>query len=440
MKADITRDTFDRKKQFTRVLMQQGRVQLDADWNEQAAILLHYLQTLAADLIGPHGGLGDGYKISPVLDNGKIVDLGIEYGRYYVDGILCENLEYGDENGKRIPITYYQQGHYPLNKAKELLPAFPFLVYLDVWERLITSVEDDNIREVALGGADTAVRTQVVWQVKTNAVTDQVADDLLDANKFDKTWQALVRDWQPENRGLLKARAKVSTAGQDDACITPPDARYRGTENQLYRVEIHDGGTEGRATGKWSRDNGSVVFPIRRLSGNVAVVEGLAGNGRFTLQPGDWVEVVDDESVLRGEVRSLQKVKAVDRDTMTVTLAGDSSPTYDKKSQTHPLLRRWDGFADIIKEGKDGDNWLSLEDGLQVQFQPLNHTYRSGDYWLIPARTATGDVEWPGSVDQPESGKPHGMLHHYAPLALVIADGNVTGLRRQLIPLGVPVS
>ena len=59
MKGDFTRNTFDPLKHFTRVLMQQGRVQLDADWNEQAAILLHCLQTLAADLIGPHGGPSD---------------------------------------------------------------------------------------------------------------------------------------------------------------------------------------------------------------------------------------------------------------------------------------------------------------------------------------------------------------------------------------------
>ena len=38
MKGDFSRDTFDPAKQFTRVLMQQGRVQLDADWNEQIAI------------------------------------------------------------------------------------------------------------------------------------------------------------------------------------------------------------------------------------------------------------------------------------------------------------------------------------------------------------------------------------------------------------------
>ena len=56
MKGDFSRDTFDPVKHFSRVLQQQGRVQLDADWNEQAAILLHYLRTLAADLIGPFAG------------------------------------------------------------------------------------------------------------------------------------------------------------------------------------------------------------------------------------------------------------------------------------------------------------------------------------------------------------------------------------------------
>ena len=38
MKGDFSRITFDPKKHYSRVLMQQGRVQLDADWNEQAAI------------------------------------------------------------------------------------------------------------------------------------------------------------------------------------------------------------------------------------------------------------------------------------------------------------------------------------------------------------------------------------------------------------------
>src|SRR5262249_11013445 len=101
MKGDFTRDTFDASRHFSRVLMQQGRVQLDADWNEQAAILLHYLQALAADLIGPHGGpakedgtAGDGFRIAVATDdkgNAITNDFAIMRGHYYVDGILCEN-------------------------------------------------------------------------------------------------------------------------------------------------------------------------------------------------------------------------------------------------------------------------------------------------------------------------------------------------------------
>src|SRR5262245_61533849 len=56
MKGDFSRDTFDPANHFSGVLMQQGRVQLDADWNEQASILLHYLRTLARDVFGNAGG------------------------------------------------------------------------------------------------------------------------------------------------------------------------------------------------------------------------------------------------------------------------------------------------------------------------------------------------------------------------------------------------
>ena len=53
--------------------------------------------------------------------------------------------------------------------------------------------------------------------------------------------------------------------------------------------------------------------------------------------------------------------------------------------------------------------------------------YRSGDYWLIPARAATRDIEWPktnganGHVMY-EEREPRGIDHRYAPLAYVIAD------------------
>jgi Family of unknown function (DUF6519) len=56
MKGDFSRDSFDASRHVYRVLMQQGRLQLDADWNEQAAVVLHRLETVVRDAFGPFAG------------------------------------------------------------------------------------------------------------------------------------------------------------------------------------------------------------------------------------------------------------------------------------------------------------------------------------------------------------------------------------------------
>ncbi|MCK4787918.1 MAG: hypothetical protein KAV87_29465, partial [Desulfobacteraceae bacterium] len=414
---------------FTRVLMQQGRVQLDADWNEQAAIFWNYIRTLATHLIGPHGGpAGDvGFEIEPPADN----DFKIGEGQYYVNGILCRNPvldEYGNEHG----LNYKNQPFYPVPDA-ETLPNI-FLVYLDVWERHITHVEDHSIREVALKGPDTATRAQRIWQVKWC-----VLDSAQNCNDIEPKWDELVKQWQPENRGQLKAKAK-GEEDLDDRCNLPPESRYRGNENHLYRVEIHEEGEagEGRATFKWSRDNGSHIFSIRSASGAIVTVNQL-GRDDCSLKVGDWVEIMDDDRVLRNELpaEGLLKVDAINPDTMEVTLVvpdGTPIPVYDETSTKHPLLRRWDQKAtskvELTKEGIIAikDDWLDLEDGIQICFKvsDVKVHYRRGDYWLIPARTATGDVEWPKDADnQPLFCQPHGIDHYYAPLA-VISVGDTT--------------
>ena len=70
------------------------------------------------------------------------------------------------------------------------------MVYLDVWERHITALEDDDIREKALGGPDTATRTKVVWQVKIDDGKDTArphsvhADDVREVGNLDRTLAA----------------------------------------------------------------------------------------------------------------------------------------------------------------------------------------------------------------------------------------------------------
>ena len=454
MNGDFTRDTFDAAKHFSRVLMQQGRVQLDADWNEQTSILLHYLRILAADILGAGAGPADAMgfdlitkgpnadaridAIEPDSERADALkkkvadgDVVIGTGRYYVHGVLVENHR---------AITYTEQPGYPFSAETALdnLQNKALLAYLDVWERHITYVQDDAIREVALGGPDTCSRAQLVWQLKALLRPDT-------AEQFDCTsLEGLLARELPR----LRARARLDKP-PTELCVISPGSRYRGAENQLYRVEVQQGGVAATgaagATFKWSRDNGSVVFPIVALSGTTVVVESLGRDDCLSLKPGDWVEVSDDDIAMGEQAGPLAQVDTVDRDELTVTLklpAGATSlPAYaatDAPSR-HPLLRRWDHAGDLaayggalpITEAPTPDQgWITLEDGVQIGFAP-NGQYRAGDYWLIPARVATGDVEWPPELDSngvpkrdadgnpiPAEQPPHGPQHYYAPLFL----------------------
>jgi hypothetical protein len=449
MKGDFSRDTYDRTKHFSRVLQQQGRVQLDADWNEQTAILIHYMRTLAADLIGPFAGPqgSSGFEITTPAIN----DFTIGKGRYYVDGILCEN---------ELATSYKEQKDF-LRPLKKLEAGAESLVYLDVWERHITALEDDYIREKALvGGPDTATRTKVVWQVKTDDGKRNPFDSpptKLTPDGVRSGWENWIERWQPKHLGCLKARVDRPEDSKDP-CLTAPDAKYRGQENQLYRVEIHKDGMVGEATFKWSRDNGAVVSRVT-LSGAELVVEKPLG-----FDAGNWVELINDGQELRGERGTLVRLLKVEGNRFTLeSTPVVSEPTTDKDWPTK--VRRWDqretgspeleDGAVLIKEsGKEHDG-IELENGIQIQFMPAKtgeaHHYRTGDYWLIPARVATGDIEWPLELDpegkpdldlqrkvKPIPQPPYGIRHHYAPLAILNKEGKVDAdCRSKFDPLNV---
>src|SRR5262245_32022422 len=110
MKNDASRNTFDIRKHFSSVRMQQGRVQLDADWKETREIIQHRILSEAGDVIGLCGGPLHSAAFHIVASLSSLTteeqhypgnesapagfalpDFLISAGRYYVDGILCEN-------------------------------------------------------------------------------------------------------------------------------------------------------------------------------------------------------------------------------------------------------------------------------------------------------------------------------------------------------------
>src|SRR5437868_4766789 len=92
MAADITRSTFNPVKHYSSVRQQQGRVSVDADWNEQVDIAAHRAESENSDLVGRTGAPRDnpGFKLVPLPAAGASTDLAFTPGHMYVDGILCE--------------------------------------------------------------------------------------------------------------------------------------------------------------------------------------------------------------------------------------------------------------------------------------------------------------------------------------------------------------
>jgi hypothetical protein len=468
MRGDFTRDTFFPLRHFTRVLQQQGRVQLDADTNEQTAILLHFIRTLAADLIGPHGGPTDEDKLGFRVEADGKNDFKLSKGHYYVDGLLCEN---------EAEFNYTRQMDLPAAPALDA-PAGEkrnYLVYLDVWEQHITGAQDPSIREPALKGPDTTTRARLVYQVRvTNtfpgddgqdtAIVDPPPDGvdwetwLYHSTSSATRWSLFVKKRQSDQRGMLMARGQPDARSNPDLCLASPQAGFRGMENQLYRVEIHRCGSgwnakeDGRAsaaTFKWSRENGSITFPIYWLEDGAAEIE-CPNDDRLGLKEWDWVEISNDVNELNGTAGVLAKVTAIelafDPTRLLVRLLppeGTSLPAITNDDlKDHPLMRRWDhkplreakkpeDEPALLKGGEGAllvheDKWLDLESGVQICFNSApdgeSNDYRVGDYWLIPARTELEDVLWPVAAGKPQSMPPAGIEHHYAPLAILSVE------------------
>lgn len=189
------------------------------------------------------------------------------------------------------------------------------------------------------------------------------------------------------------------------------------------------------------------------MQGEIVTLRDLGRESRFGLRVDDWVEISDDDYTRQNRAEPLLQVKTINRDTMEVSLKAAPASPVGTNAAKHPLLRRWDQQSDAMAvvetTGNENSNWVfTLEDGVQIQFAAGESDgaanpptlYRTGDYWLIPARVATGDVEWPGPRGNPRPKPPHGVEHAFAPLGVITiaAGGTVTpgdDLRKKIAPL-----
>jgi hypothetical protein len=388
MRGDFSRIRFDPSKHYTTVLQQQGRVAVDADANEQRLIDAYQSETELIDVVGEYGGPVGSWGFHITVPS-PFNDILIGPGRYYVEGLLCDN----QPNQGQANVSYDKQPYLnissPTEGASALLSqlkssngAQQLQVNLQVWQRLQTALDNQDLLEPAIGNADTTARLQTVWRVLAKLVATHT--QVLPLHEIPGTMLA-----------------STAAAAADCGCGPVAAAGYQGVENQLYRVEIHnDGSNETPTTFKWSRENGSVAVKVTAINGSTVTVSSLGPDANLGFQPGQWVELTDDANEFGptpntpGTLYQIASVQPADP-SVTLTVPPGSQITIDQNLNAR--MRRWD------QSGPSATNngiplsvgqWVQLENGIQVQFSA--GAYHSGDYWTIPARTATGQIEWPG--------------------------------------------
>ncbi len=427
MYGDFSRLNFAnaRRRHYASVLLQQGRVHLDADWNELVALTASRSETTMTDVIGKTGApkRNAGFQI---LRSGN--SFSVSEGRYYVDGVLVENDELVSYEGQAEGIV--------LPDISSLLAEGETgIVYLDVSKEDVSALEDINLREPALGGPDTTTRQKIAWHVGF----EPLSDIGLTIDEITTRAEQGLQIWLP-GTGLMAAGTSVPDNLADESdCLLPPEAGYLSQDNLLYRIEIQRGGSRNQARFKWSRENGSVLALLDQNNDSEFILRGDLQDDVLGFQDDIKVEVFDDSDRHLGRAGVLRQMRR--QADGTVTFTGGLGRVF--ADLVNPRVRRWDQSAGSNNNGLSLNSAsIGIENGIEIAFQQGD--YRSGDYWLIPARAATGSILWEqdggialgGDLATAQSLPSFGWGRRRVPLAIIQRSGNgISGQVTDLRPL-----
>ncbi|WDE13552.1 DUF6519 domain-containing protein [Thalassomonas haliotis] len=399
MKTQIAKDSHQAAKRYSSVYQQQGRAVLDSDVNELSDIVKTRLNFALDDAIKSGAPASGGLAINN--------DFTIAPGRLYVDGIPAEVTG-------TAAVAFSAQTDL-LNP--QALPGNDFQLYADVWERSVTSLEDDKLLDPGLHGADTCTRSQTMCQIKW----------------ADTSLNVMAQGQNPTIGNAELSLALRTIFVSEDIC-DPCSIKVELDErigNYLFRVEVHDvynDGGEDFIVLKWSRDNGAEQFVTSQEP---------AG---FT--SGDFVYEFFDEETEKNLGNHHMGVRAKRGslvDSYAVPVALDEAKDY---------VRQWDGyctinlstaslvsgidrgtsFSDAVNSDAHGFFEITTEFNVNLELLQLTlsldgNRFVAGDYWFTPVREAVNE---PGDYvlgSEVQGELPNGVEHHYLVLAAIDGAG-----------------
>jgi hypothetical protein len=431
MSSDRARISDDPGRTWRAVVQQQGRVTIEADGNEASRLAETALREDVLDIVGAMGTPDDGFAVEQ-----SGVGFVVTAGTYYLGGWRVV---------RTTPLTV------PGGDEALDLPAGPLAdgrhaVALLLTEQEVGAVEDRALREVALGGPDTAQRTRLMQRAV--AVSVQGDDCAGAAGAIAAALTAEGGGWDAATGAIVStARLRVSMVAAPapaDPCDPPASGGYLGADNQLIRVSVtaYDAAT-GRGSLVWGYNNAATMYRAATSDGIALTLEAPPIDSDHTPRLGQAVEVLqtrtrfDHGDVVAADAGIVTSIaQPYDPDLQRVRIAA-TLPAGSRGSAAQPLfLRLWE--AEIaFQRGvaiELGDTGLAVT----LTLDAFGSTVVARPFWTFAARPSTPVIVYPRRyLDglQP----PEGPRQWLAPLAVVeVARQTLTVLddcRDEFLPL-----
>ena len=449
MAADRARVSYDPSRRWRGLIAQQGRVTVEADWNEAAAISAEHDRRLTLDVVGTTGTPDGGYVVAAVPATGSPPvapasppgavpgDLVIGAGTLYLGG---ERLDLD------VPVSYSAQPDW-LDFSTDPLwapPAVPSatgtsyeLVYLLAPEQEVSAVEDPALADVALGGPDTMARQRILQRFLRQPAQSASCSE---------AWSGLVSSlgsaglrFDPASMRIESAAAlqvSFTSSGPAGPCQPAAAGGYLGAENQMIRVMVTSVDPSGVPTLVWGFDDASFLYRVE-----AAGFDPGSGDTTLTLAStppdsyhypvrGQAVELLRDAARLtaddyitapNGFVSAL--TAGYSPASRTLAISGEPPADYLSRAATPQLyLRVWQATV----TAPPGQAAPLGDTGVAVTLTSGTGSFHVGDFWRFALRPLQPTLLYPArylTAPQP----PDGPRTLACPLAVLTwEDGSAT--------------
>jgi len=411
--------------------MQQGRVTLEADWNEAQMISGEETRKEALDFVGPAGTPDNGYAINLQPPG---FDFMIGAGTMYVGGVraVLPQTELYSQQISHDWMDWAIDGDWVAQPTAK--PATNEYVYLLLREQEVSGVEDSDLKDIALGGPDTAQRTRLIQHVERLATTGtDCPSALADAEKTDwaaKGFEFDANDMRVQSFGRMEVSFVPN--GTSTPCDPTAQSGYLGADNRLIRVQISNA-TSGALSFLWGYDDASFLYPVTVTDKQTLTLQAAPVDAEHIPQGGQAVEVLMDAAQLAngqyvaapvGQVFKLA-TSSYNSDNKQLSLPGSLDiAVYGDGTAAHPsppqvYLRVWEQQLPFTP----GTAVTLGDTGLQVTLTSKNNEpFRVGDYWMFAVRPANPQLIYPERYSTPQ--RPDGPREWICPLGVILWSNN----------------